>query len=409
MNESTVRISLPLLLLLLSLPLLAETIYTPSLPDLASFFGVKNSLAEFTISIYLIGFAFGILFWGRVSDFIGRKPAMLYGLVIYILSCAGCIMSNEIMYLLISRFIQAFGASTGSVISQTMLRDVLDDKKRGKIFSIIGMVMSVSPAIGPLIGSYSSSYYGWVSTFYILLFYGIVLLISSFIYLPETMKPKQKQHPAASFFSTAKRLFQDKMVMGLCCIIGIVNGIMFSFYAEAPFIFINLLKLPAKHYGLIGLISIAFIIGSEISRRLNHSRNPKIIIKLGCWIISFGATILALVGNFGMIEYSKGNLAYLAAILPMFIIFIGISVTIPNCLSIALDNYKHVLGTAGSIFGFSYYVIISLVTFIMGKIHNGTSIPMVSYFLILAISMIIVYYYAINNTKENMHVLQSRQ
>jgi Bcr/CflA subfamily drug resistance transporter len=355
-------------------------------------------LAEWTISIYFVGFAFGVLFWGRVSDFIGRRPAMLWGLVIYTVGCIGCLISKEINCLLISRFIQAFGASTGSVISQTMLRDVLDNKVRGKIFSIVGMVFSISPAIGPLIGGYATSYYGWSSAFYILFFIGIIFLVCSYIYLPETRIPGSKQQ-IESFFLTAKRLFQDKMVLGLCYIVGAINGIIFSFYAEAPFIFINILKVPAEHYGLIGLvISLSYIIGSETSRRLNHNKSPKSIIKLGCWVMFLGATMLMLAGYMGMIAYEKGNLAYIAIGFPLLIIFTGIGITIPNALSIALDNHKHVLGTAGSIFGFSYYVIISLLTFIMGKIHNGTSLPIVIYFLVLSISMVVVYYAVIRES-----------
>ena len=314
------------------------------------------------------------------------------------MGCVGCLISKDINYLLVSRFVQAFGASTGSVISQTMLRDVLDNKMRGKIFSIVGMVFSISPAIGPLIGGYASSYYGWVSTFYILFFIGIVFLVCSLIYLPETRLPGPKQ-PVASFFLTAKYLLQDKMVLGLCYIVGAINGIIFSFYAEAPFIFINILKVPAEHYGLIGLvISLSYIIGSEASRRLNHNKSPKSIIKLGCWTMCLGAVIFMFAAYMGMIEYEKGSLAYIAIGLPLLIIFTGIGITIPNALSIALDNHKNVLGTAGSIFGFSYYVIISILTFIMGKIHSGTGFPMVSYFLVLSISMIVVYYAVIRES-----------
>ncbi len=107
-----------LIILIVGLPLLSETVYTPSLPDIAHALSVSDSLAEYTLTIYLFGFALGTLIWGKLSDKWGRKPCLVAGLNIYLIGCLGCYLSDTIFWLMVSRFIQAFGGSVGSVLGK---------------------------------------------------------------------------------------------------------------------------------------------------------------------------------------------------------------------------------------------------------------------------------------------------
>jgi hypothetical protein len=219
-------------------------------------------------------------------------------------------------------------------------------------------------------------------------------LLLSLLYLPETLNIKIAKKELPSIFSTAKQLAKDKKILGYCALIGSLNSIIMSFYTEAAFIFINLLKVPEKHYGLIGIvISAAFLVGSEISRKMTHNnKTPSNIILAGCLILNIGATLLITAGYSGVIDILLGNIAYIAIMIPVFIIFIGVSITLPSCLSMALVSYKHILGTAGSVFGFSYYIVISILTYLMAEIHNASVFPMINYFFILSLLNLIIYY-----------------
>ncbi|MBL3285326.1 MFS transporter N-terminal domain protein [Rickettsiales endosymbiont of Paramecium tredecaurelia] len=139
-----------LIVLIASLPQLSETVYTPSLPDIARHLNASEAMVEYTLTIYLFGFALGTLFWGRVSDRLGRKPCIIAGLLLFIIGCTGCYFSNSITSLMISRLIQAFGGSIGSVLGQAVCRDAFHGAALGRVYSLMGSTLALFPALGPL-------------------------------------------------------------------------------------------------------------------------------------------------------------------------------------------------------------------------------------------------------------------
>lgn len=384
-------LSLGLIGLLLGFPQMSETIYTPSLPDLAHGLHVGEEWAEFTLSIYFIGFAIGVFFWGLISDWLGRRPAMLCGIVLYTLGSWGCFQSQHIFSLLAWRFIQAYGASVGSVVTQTMIRDVYTGARRNQIFSIVGAILALSPAIGPFLGGWIDEIAGWRSNFAFLIGMGGVLLVYTFIRLPET-KPMLGQQ-RISLGQVIGQFLQDSRVLGYALLVGTSSGIVFSYYAEAPFLFIELLHFTPMQYGLTGIvIAGASVLASFISHRLNfyEIRHERIIL-IGCALMGSAAIGLTLFAYAGM--FREVTLIHLVAILGFIsLLFLGWGLMIPNALSQCLMAYQSSIGTAGALFGLLYYILIASLTFLMGVLHNGTALPMPLYFLILIGLMFFVLY-----------------
>ena len=133
-----------LVILIVVLPLLAESIYAPGLPDLAGSFGVSDSLAESTLSIYLFGLSVGVLCWGNLSDVVGRKPVILTGFCLFLLATIGCYVTTSFSLFMIGRFLQAFGGSV-SCVAQSVNRDVFMQKERMELSAKIGTAVSVAP------------------------------------------------------------------------------------------------------------------------------------------------------------------------------------------------------------------------------------------------------------------------
>ena len=171
---------------------------------------------------------------------------MLLGIVVYGAGSFLCYIANSIEVLLVSRFIQAFGASVGSVVTQTILRESVEGHKRHVMFAQISAVIAFTPAIGPLIGGFLDQMFGFKIVFLSL----VVMSIGIFLYtfsLPETKTDSVTNK--INVFSVFKKLITNPKVVTYGLLIGGANGVLFSYYAEAPFIFIEYFQLSPSMYG----------------------------------------------------------------------------------------------------------------------------------------------------------------
>ena len=364
--------SLLIIILLVGFPQISESIFTPILPALSSAFNIHDSVAQLTMSIYFVAFAVGVLFWGILSDTIGRRPAMLLGILCYLIGNIGLFLSPTFPWLLFFRLIQAFGASVGSVITQSMMRESFNDLQRGKIFAQTSAALSLSPAIGPLVGGLVQTYFGYQHVFSTL----IVMAVLTF-HLGNTLTK-------APFWSVAKRLSFDSKVWCYGLLIGGINGLLFSYYAEAPFIFINHFGFSSVQYGFLGLVlAVSSILAAVLINWLLGYWSAEKIAFAGLLLSIFAACCLLIMTQFETI---------IGLILFIFLFFLGINITLPNALSMALKGYESVIGTASGIFSFVYYLFVSFFTYLISYFHNGTIWVLPLYFLSFACLLAFSYY-----------------
>jgi MFS transporter, DHA1 family, multidrug resistance protein len=379
-----------LIVLIVGLPQLSETVYTPSLPNIAHALSTSEAMVEYTLTIYLFGFALGTLFWGKVSDKLGRKPCIIAGLLVFIIGCISCYFSNSIEMLMISRLGQAFGGSIGSVLGQAICRDAFHGPALGRVYSATGSALALFPALGPLFGGFIAEIFGWRNIFIFLTIFALIVTILVSVRLPETHPHASRKH--VSIWNIAMQLMLDKKVVGFGLIVAGCNGILFSYFAEGAFYLINGLGLSPSHYGLnFTFIAIATMLGGIVSKRLQNKHSSKEIMSYGLFIIAFATTIFSCVA---LINHNLSDLPshimIATTILSQMGCTFGICMATSNALALALVNYKHAIGTASSLFGFFYYCLISLFTFFMGFLHDGTLLPMPLYFLSLSCFMMIV-------------------
>lgn len=368
-----------LLMVLVGFPQISETIFTPSLPQIAMFYGVSISTAQLTLSIYFLAFSVGVFVWGWLSDRLGRRMAMNLGIVIYGLGSLGCYLSGTMSLLLVSRLVQAFGASTGSITTQTILRESFIGEERHRLFSQISAALAFTPAVGPLIGGFVGEHLGFRAVFFVLVMMSVFIFCFSYLRLPETFKEESRQSVALK--SLLVRLLTNKRVLSFGLIIGIINGLLFSYYGEAPYVFIERFHLSQSMYGFLGIsVALATVMGALLSNYLLSYLSPEKIIQWGLRLALLGASLLlmgTLLGNdhtvFSLYVY----------VFSVFILLIGTGISLPNCLSLALVDFTDVIGTAGALFSMGYYLVVSLLTFMMSVLHNGKLVTMPLYFIVL--------------------------
>lgn len=374
--------SLLLLIVLVGFPQISETIFSPTLPSIAEVFRTSMNEAQLTMSVYFIAFAVGVFFFGRLSDKIGRRKAMLYGLLIYFIGNVLCLLANEMAVLLVARFIQAFGASVGSIVTQTILRESYSGVERHKLFAQISAALAFTPALGPLIGGFTDYYFGFKIVFWVLVTMSIIIFCYAYFRLPETMLLTNEIKP---LLPIVKRMISNTRLWRYCALIGGMNGILFSYYTEAPFIFTQYFTLTSAMYGFLGIIvALASIAGAMLSKRLVSRTKPEKIIVRGLIIMLIG-TFLAITVYFLPMACQMPTM-----IVSVFFILFGIGTALPNCLSLALIDFQDVIGSAGALFSLGYYLIVSVTIYGMSIFHNGTVIAMPLYFLALGIAMFLI-------------------
>lgn len=382
-----------IIIFLAGLPQLSETVYSPFLPKMASLFQVSESLIEHTMTIFIFGFALGVLFWGKASDHWGRKPCVIMGLMIFILGSLGCAWSQDVYTLMMCRFFQAFGGGIGSVLTQVMCRDLLHGPDLGRAYTSIGISLTLFPTIGPIFGQLLEKYFSLPSIFIFLALVALGLLLWALFFLPETLKKNQGEQNHLSMVSVALKLLKDTEVASHALIIGGCSGIIFGYASEAPFYFIKILGCSPWFYSYIFFgISFFSLLGGLLSRYLQRFYSLDLILKKGLWIIFFSALGFSLLIFWHYVVFPL-EVPILIAGGVAFRLFSasGISMVTANSLALSLRNYKSIIGTASSIFGFFYYFLIGCFVFLMGVLHNGTLMPMAFYFLSISILMIVFY------------------
>ncbi|GAQ14138.1 multidrug resistance protein D [Myroides odoratimimus] len=354
------------MIVLMMFPQFVETIYSPALTHLAKAFDVTKETTLLTISIYFIAFALGVIFWGILSDYIGRRKAMLSGLITYTLASVLALLATNFETILIARFIAAFGIAVGSVITQTMMRDSYTGVELAKVFSIMGIALSVSPVIGLLMGGILSNQFGYWGVFTVLATLSILLVSTSFFSLKET-----KQHTDKitldKIIALAKTMYTDSLLWKYALLVMAYNVLLFSYYSFAPFIF-EQEGLSPTVYGYSGIVlAVGSFIGSSLNKKLlERGYLPIALMKIAATIAIVNALVLILIGN------------TLYFLIPMVFIVTAFGIAIPNILSQALLQYKSSIGTASALFGLLYYILIGTGLYISSTMPNIT-VVMISF------------------------------
>ena len=156
------------LILLAGLSALAMNIFLPSLPGMATYFGVPYGVMQQSVALYLALSAALQIIIGPISDRYGRRKVLIGSLVLFLLATVGTLLAPTATWFLVFRMAQAVIAS-GMVLSRAVVRDMVADERAASMIGYVTMGMSLVPMIGPVIGGVLDDVYGWKANFALLL------------------------------------------------------------------------------------------------------------------------------------------------------------------------------------------------------------------------------------------------
>ena len=147
---------------------LAIDMYLPALPEIARNLGIEVGAVQLTLSVFMIGMAVGQAFYGPIADRWGRRGPLLVGMVVFSLAAAGCAGAQSMKSLLAWRLLMALGGSASMVIPRAVVRDLFEEKDSARVYSVLMLILGVSPILAPTLGGQMLGLTGWRGIFWVL-------------------------------------------------------------------------------------------------------------------------------------------------------------------------------------------------------------------------------------------------
>src|SRR4030081_2171674 len=187
-GNATSRTMLLLLVAMTGVAPISLYMLVPALPVLATTFGRDISIAQMTVSLFMVGLACSQLVMGPLSDRFGRKPVLLLGLGLMVLASIGGWFAPALPQLIAARFLQALGGATGMVISRAIIRDLYSRDRIGAMLSLVIAVMMIAQMLSPLTGGLIETAFGWRSIFYAITAASLLIAVAIALSRPETRR-----------------------------------------------------------------------------------------------------------------------------------------------------------------------------------------------------------------------------
>ena len=360
--------------------------YLPAMPQMEQVFQTTAAKVQLTMVTFLIGYALGQALYGPITDRFGRKLPLYTSLGLFVVSSLGCLLSPTIEWMAVFRLFQAIGACGGSVISRAMVRDLFPPQELRRIFSMLILVLGVSPIIAPLIGSYLLLWFGWTSSFYWQIFIGTACLIGVWLRLTESL-PIAARVPLniASMKSAYGRLFRDRVFLGASFVGGFGAAGMFAYITSSPFVFMNVYHVSTQTFGwLFGFVAAGMVTASQINGRLPHTVKTWKILRVANWVQFIAGLILlgaVMTGAGGVVGVALGSFIFVSAQGFVF----------PNGSAIAMMRHGDIAGTASALLGTNQFLIAAVTTAMLGFIANP-AIPMAIIIAVCSLIALLINY-----------------
>src|SRR5258707_2160068 len=261
--ENTAATSRFMLLLLVAMTGVAPiSLYmlVPALPLLASTFGRDISIAQMTVSLYMVGIACSQIVMGPLSDRFGRRPVLLAGLGLMVMASAACIFAETLPQLIAARFLQALGGATGMVVSRAIIRDLYSRERIGAMISLVIAVMMIAQMLSPPTGGLIETAPGWRASFYVITAASLVIAVAIAFTLPETRRARIE---AGGFRGDVGSLITSRAVIGYMLCQVLASQIIFTFAGGGPYIVVTQMGRSSAEYGAwFAATGFAYLIGN---------------------------------------------------------------------------------------------------------------------------------------------------
>ncbi|MFT5963942.1 MAG: DHA1 family bicyclomycin/chloramphenicol resistance-like MFS transporter [Flavobacterium sp.] len=359
--------------------------YLPGFAGIAKDLNTTVANVAMTLSSYFIGISAGQLLYGPLLDRYGRKKPLFIGLLVYILASLGCVFVQDIDTFIGLRFIQAIGSCAATVASVSMVRDLFPVRDIPKVFSLLMLVVGLSPMLAPTVGGYVTAAYGWHMVFLILMFIGIVILFAAQFGLPNSYTPDSsislKPKPILLNFGIVLKepQFYTYAFTGAIAFSGL-----FTYVAASPILFMDIFNVDAKTYGWIfAFMSLSFILASQLnSVLLKWFSSEKMI---------YGALVTQSVIVIAFLICSLNDFLGLYETIALLFLFLAcLGISNPNTAGLTLAPFTRNAGSASALMGAIQLGLGAFASFAVGVFVKNSMVSMVVIMTVSTVTALVV-------------------
>jgi DHA1 family bicyclomycin/chloramphenicol resistance-like MFS transporter len=374
------RIMLLMLVLMTGVAPISLYMLVPALPVLATTFGRDISIAQMTVSLYMVGIACSQIIMGPLSDKFGRRPVLLAGLGLMVAASIGCSFAETLPQLIAARFFQALGGASGMVISRAIIRDLYSRDRVGAMISLVIAVMMIAQMLSPLTGGLLEITFGWRAIFYFITAASLAIAVLIAIALPETRGDRSE---SSGFRGDVGSLIKNRAFIGYVLCQVLASQIIFTFAGGGPYIVVTQMGRTTAEYGAwFATTGFAYLVGNLFCVRFAPRHSLEKLIWFGL-ALQLAGSLLNLVWSFAGINQAPGWLFG-----TQMIVMVANAFVMANASAGAISVRPEAAGTASGAMGFLQQGVGALVSQFGAYLggHSTTTLPLTAAIFALSIA-----------------------
>ena len=377
----------------LSLLALATDTTVASMPGLRRYFDISVSQAQMTLSVFVVAFAIAQLAYGPLSDRFGRRPTLVTGLFMFFLASLACALAGSIEQLIVARFFQALGCCAPTVIGRAIVRDVHGAEGTARMMGYISAGMSLLICAWPMVGGQLEQQFGWRAVFALHALAGGGVLLAAWLFLAESNRhPDPAATGIARSFAGYRALLSDRRFIGYALCNAFTYGGIMAFLYSASFVFMGVLGLAAWQFGLMfGLAISGYILGNLVTARMVNRVGINRLMRIGTALGAAAGMVMAVLAL-------SGIYTVIAIIVPYFFFLVATGLNQPSAMAGAIGPFPRKAGTSSALLGFLQLASGALIGFLVGRLHDGTPVPMAVGIALCSLAVLASYHFIVRRT-----------
>lgn len=366
-NQVSLKLLLPLLASIMALSPLAIDMYLPAMPILAEYLNTDMPMVQNSLSVYLFGYALGLILFGPMADKYSRRKMVLFGISGFLLASLLLPFVSNIEQFLSLRFGQAFISSAATVVVPGTIREYYK-KDTAKGLSYVSMIMMLAPMIAPSIGSVLLVMHSWQLIFYVLSFYSLTVLVLVVKYLPEVEREVATKNEQISFVMRYKIVFSNQEARLDIFSSMMISLAFFAYITAIPFVYLTVFNVSEFTFSILfGITVLALMTSHFINTRLVAHKGSRKMLWYGLTLSILSSTALSAANYFSLpIVYT------VLSILPLMG---SISMVAVNSDALVLTKFPQNSGTATAVIGTLRFGIGASAGPILAYCYDGSAFP----------------------------------